>query len=267
MSATLDSDKFSAYFNHCPVLSIPGRTFPVEVKLICLKYWLGSAVHSSACFFKVLHLPDILKLTDYSLEEDSKYSLRTNQLIQVGMFDIHTSSINLQCWMTSVDLWYIDTYMRFLTHIIQEEHTQVKVTGQRNEIQNVDVNWSKEDIHQIDYVSLSVKCSLNLSNISKDICWTYCTGSLRVVWALKHTASKWGTLSLAWIQPESTLNSCALSWLPSVRMSNSRTLRAPSSSSCQDYRISRSCMKSWWQIATLLINPSEKTLFLINFLP
>uniref|UniRef100_A0A096LXC9 ATP-dependent RNA helicase DHX29 n=1 Tax=Poecilia formosa TaxID=48698 RepID=A0A096LXC9_POEFO len=31
MSATVDCDKFSSYFNRCPVVSIPGRTFPVEV--------------------------------------------------------------------------------------------------------------------------------------------------------------------------------------------------------------------------------------------
>jgi ATP-dependent RNA helicase DHX8/PRP22 len=30
-SATLDADKFSAYFNECPIFHIPGRTFPVEV--------------------------------------------------------------------------------------------------------------------------------------------------------------------------------------------------------------------------------------------
>jgi ATP-dependent RNA helicase DHX8/PRP22 len=30
-SATLDADKFSEYFNGCPIFSIPGRTFPVEV--------------------------------------------------------------------------------------------------------------------------------------------------------------------------------------------------------------------------------------------
>lgn len=30
-SATLDSNKFSTYFNKCPILKIPGRTFPVEV--------------------------------------------------------------------------------------------------------------------------------------------------------------------------------------------------------------------------------------------
>jgi ATP-dependent RNA helicase DHX8/PRP22 len=30
-SATLDADKFSMYFNECPIFSIPGRTFPVEI--------------------------------------------------------------------------------------------------------------------------------------------------------------------------------------------------------------------------------------------
>ncbi|KFA64908.1 hypothetical protein S40285_02877 [Stachybotrys chlorohalonatus IBT 40285] len=30
-SATLDADKFSSYFNQCPIFTIPGRTFPVEI--------------------------------------------------------------------------------------------------------------------------------------------------------------------------------------------------------------------------------------------
>jgi ATP-dependent RNA helicase DHX8/PRP22 len=30
-SATLDADKFSGYFNECPIFTIPGRTFPVEI--------------------------------------------------------------------------------------------------------------------------------------------------------------------------------------------------------------------------------------------
>ena len=30
-SATLDGEKFSAYFDGCPVVTVPGRTFPVEV--------------------------------------------------------------------------------------------------------------------------------------------------------------------------------------------------------------------------------------------
>jgi len=30
-SATLDADKFSTYFNECPIFTIPGRTYPVEI--------------------------------------------------------------------------------------------------------------------------------------------------------------------------------------------------------------------------------------------
>uniref|UniRef100_A0A3P8WRP0 ATP-dependent RNA helicase DHX29 n=1 Tax=Cynoglossus semilaevis TaxID=244447 RepID=A0A3P8WRP0_CYNSE len=47
MSATVDCDKFSNYFNRCPVITIPGRTFPVE---------------------------DIVEQTGYVLEKDSEYS-------------------------------------------------------------------------------------------------------------------------------------------------------------------------------------------------
>ncbi|XP_058473418.1 ATP-dependent RNA helicase DHX29 [Solea solea] len=51
MSATVDCDKFSNYFNRCPVINIPGRTFPVEV----------------------FHLEDIVEQTGYALEKDSEY--------------------------------------------------------------------------------------------------------------------------------------------------------------------------------------------------
>jgi ATP-dependent RNA helicase DHX8/PRP22 len=30
-SATLDAEKFSGYFFNCPIFSIPGRTYPVEI--------------------------------------------------------------------------------------------------------------------------------------------------------------------------------------------------------------------------------------------
>lgn len=33
MSATLDAEKFQRYFGDAPLLSIPGRLFPVEVKI------------------------------------------------------------------------------------------------------------------------------------------------------------------------------------------------------------------------------------------
>ncbi|XP_076014539.1 ATP-dependent RNA helicase dhx29 [Genypterus blacodes] len=51
MSATVDCHKFSNYFNRCPVINIPGRTFPVEV----------------------YHLEDIVEQTGYVLEKDSEY--------------------------------------------------------------------------------------------------------------------------------------------------------------------------------------------------
>src|SRR5438034_4518843 len=34
MSATVDAQRFSAYLNGAPVLDIPGRTFPVEVRYL-----------------------------------------------------------------------------------------------------------------------------------------------------------------------------------------------------------------------------------------
>uniref|UniRef100_A0A672K3L0 RNA helicase n=1 Tax=Sinocyclocheilus grahami TaxID=75366 RepID=A0A672K3L0_SINGR len=52
MSATVDCQKFANYFIRCPVVTIPGRTFPVEV----------------------FHLEDIVEETGYILEQDSEYS-------------------------------------------------------------------------------------------------------------------------------------------------------------------------------------------------
>ncbi|XP_043106374.1 ATP-dependent RNA helicase DHX29 isoform X2 [Puntigrus tetrazona] len=54
MSATVDCQKFANYFNRCPVVTVPGRTFPVEV----------------------FHLEDIVEETGYVLEQDSEYSQR-----------------------------------------------------------------------------------------------------------------------------------------------------------------------------------------------
>lgn len=54
MSATLDADRISAYFGGCPMLHVPGRTFPVDVHF----------------------LEDALELCDYTLEPNSPYALR-----------------------------------------------------------------------------------------------------------------------------------------------------------------------------------------------
>ncbi|XP_022087605.1 putative ATP-dependent RNA helicase DHX57 [Acanthaster planci] len=52
MSATLNADLFSSYFDGCPVIDIPGKTFPVE------QYFMEDAI----------------EWTDYNLEENSTYA-------------------------------------------------------------------------------------------------------------------------------------------------------------------------------------------------
>lgn len=46
MSATIDAQRFSQYFDNCPVIDVPGRTYDVEVS----------------------YLPAILRLTEYKIE-------------------------------------------------------------------------------------------------------------------------------------------------------------------------------------------------------
>lgn len=54
MSATVDAEKFSNYFDGCPVLHVPGRTFPVDVRF----------------------MEDALECTNWSISEDSPYAKR-----------------------------------------------------------------------------------------------------------------------------------------------------------------------------------------------
>ena len=52
MSATADSQKISRYFGDCPVVHVPGRTFPVDVR----------------------YLEDAVELTQWSINETSPYA-------------------------------------------------------------------------------------------------------------------------------------------------------------------------------------------------
>ena len=54
MSATLDAAKISQFFGNCPVLHVPGRTFPVDV-----------------CF-----LEDAIELTQWFIKDGSPYMKR-----------------------------------------------------------------------------------------------------------------------------------------------------------------------------------------------
>ncbi|XP_048359940.1 ATP-dependent RNA helicase DHX29 [Sphaerodactylus townsendi] len=51
MSATVDSEKFSSYFTHCPILRISGRSYPVEI----------------------FHVEDVIEEIGFVLEKDSEY--------------------------------------------------------------------------------------------------------------------------------------------------------------------------------------------------
>ncbi|KAG1716543.1 hypothetical protein ID866_595 [Astraeus odoratus] len=54
MSATVDADKFSNYFGGCPILHVPGRTYPVDVHF----------------------LEDAVEYTGWSITEDSAYAVQ-----------------------------------------------------------------------------------------------------------------------------------------------------------------------------------------------
>ena len=54
MSATIDSEKFANYFNNAPVLKVSGRTYPVDIS----------------------YLSDVVSMTKYVLEKDSRYARR-----------------------------------------------------------------------------------------------------------------------------------------------------------------------------------------------
>ncbi|XP_031618260.1 ATP-dependent DNA/RNA helicase DHX36-like [Contarinia nasturtii] len=60
MSATLNSEKFSRYFNGCPIIDVPGRTFDVQT----------------------MHLEEVLIKTEYKMSKMATY-LEENQVSQI----------------------------------------------------------------------------------------------------------------------------------------------------------------------------------------
>ena len=57
MSATVDADRISAYFGGCPTVSVPGRTFPVNLH----------------------YLEDAVEMSGYILEDNSQYEKRVKR--------------------------------------------------------------------------------------------------------------------------------------------------------------------------------------------
>ncbi|KAG2237503.1 hypothetical protein INT48_005539 [Thamnidium elegans] len=71
MSATVEASRFSNYFGNCPVVSVPGRTYPVHVQ----------------------YLEDVLEDTGYVLEEDSPFAVRRIKVkTEVGNINVSGQS-------------------------------------------------------------------------------------------------------------------------------------------------------------------------------
>lgn len=48
MSATVDAEKIAGYFGGCPILRVPGRTFPVDVRYLedaleTTRWWISES--------------------------------------------------------------------------------------------------------------------------------------------------------------------------------------------------------------------------------
>lgn len=54
MSATVDADKISQFFGGCPMIHVPGRTYPVDVH----------------------YLEDVIEYTQWSIPDNSPYVRR-----------------------------------------------------------------------------------------------------------------------------------------------------------------------------------------------
>jgi len=85
-SATLDAEKFSSYFFDCPIFTIPGRTYPVEI--MYTKVGQGGAfVLSKLCFqlFSSIIICAICHALAFSLGES--YCLLINKKSQLFSSD------------------------------------------------------------------------------------------------------------------------------------------------------------------------------------
>ncbi|XP_014877783.1 ATP-dependent RNA helicase Dhx29 [Poecilia latipinna] len=81
MSATVDCDKFSSYFNRCPVVSIPGRTFPVE---------------STNIAETGVTIPDVVFVIDTGKTKENKYHESSQMSSLVETFVSKASALQRQ---------------------------------------------------------------------------------------------------------------------------------------------------------------------------
>lgn len=92
-SATLDAEKFSSYFFDCPIFTIPGRTFPVEVTIWYVILRVSRVSSCVDCFVTVSGVKFIC--------------LKINQISQCGF-------VVFVVWRTRVFVWLIYSVIVFM---------------------------------------------------------------------------------------------------------------------------------------------------------
>ncbi|KAE8636316.1 hypothetical protein XENTR_v10002934 [Xenopus tropicalis] len=103
MSATVDCEKFSSYFTHCPIIRISGRTFPVEV----------------------FHLEDVVEATGFVLEQDSEYCqkfLEDEEEITLSVTGKGGSSTKYQEFIPALSDTGLDLGQRYQRYSSQTRH-------------------------------------------------------------------------------------------------------------------------------------------------
>ncbi|KAG1755151.1 P-loop containing nucleoside triphosphate hydrolase protein [Suillus paluster] len=97
MSATVDADKLSNYFNGCPTLHVPGRTFPVDVRFLedAIEY-AGWSIQENSPY--AIHLRDKSHKNKNRIEwdEDTVYANDDEETLVDGGQDISSQSMRLE---------------------------------------------------------------------------------------------------------------------------------------------------------------------------
>ncbi|KAI7866161.1 P-loop containing nucleoside triphosphate hydrolase protein [Spinellus fusiger] len=148
MSATAETNRFSSYFNDCPVVVVPGRTFPVHVR----------------------YLEDVVEATGYVLESDSPYAVQRKRVRQeqgsvevAGKFG-SSRKVRLEWFEDDSDAddpydpTYIESKLTSVTHPEDEDETNtVKYSKQTYKmLRRMDENKINYDIllHLIEYICI-----------------------------------------------------------------------------------------------------------------
>ncbi|KAJ1957124.1 hypothetical protein GGI12_005112, partial [Dipsacomyces acuminosporus] len=147
MSATIDTTIFSFYFDNCPVVDIPGHTFPVQS----------------------IFLENIVQMSEYALDKHSKFAVRANDDMSGGdgssssSYTSHTLAISSKggnTYRETVNVWDDETQASdiavgsFNQYMLAEDPDYVSAAA-----------WSVVNRMRTDIVNLDLIC-----RIIRDIC-------------------------------------------------------------------------------------------------